>query len=106
MGHRLEGNVAIMVLRVWGIYMMVLNLLLAFINLLPIPGVDGGAVAYYFMNWRGREIYDNMRPYGLMILLFVGFLFLGPVYQRLMEFAGITLPDWLEAKLFGGGNNA
>ncbi len=105
LGHRFEGNVAIMVFRVWGIYMMVLNLLLAFVNLLPIPGVDGGAVAYYFMNWRGREIYDNMRPYGLMILMFVGFMFLGPVYGRLMEFAGGTLPQWLEQSLFGGGAN-
>jgi Zn-dependent protease len=50
-------------------FMVHLNLVLFTFNLLPVPGLDGGDVARYFMPAGLRESFDSMRPYGILIAI-------------------------------------
>ncbi len=68
--------------------MMLLNILLGAINLVPIPGVDGGDVLYPFLNHGGRELFERMRPYGFLIfVVIVWFLLSKPISALFLFFA-------------------
>ncbi len=55
-----------------------MNLILAVLNLLPLPPLDGGRVVSSLLSRKLSYQYDQLEPYGLYILL--GLLFLG-VFQ-------------------------
>jgi len=58
-----------------------INLLLAVLNLLPLPPLDGGRVVSALLPPKLSYQYDQLEPYGLFILL--GLLFLG-VFQSVV----------------------
>ncbi len=49
---------------------IVLNLGLAFFNLLPIPPLDGSRVVRYFLRGRAFEVYNRAENFGFYILFF------------------------------------
>lgn len=40
-------------------------------NMVPIPPLDGSRVLYFFLPARGREIMEDLEPYGFLILIAV-----------------------------------
>jgi len=65
-------NEAIAVALVWAV---VLNALLAFFNLVPIPPLDGSRIVAGVLPREAAAAYDRLAPFGLFIV--VGFLMLG-----------------------------
>lgn len=80
---------------------MLLNMLLGLINLLPVPGVDGGDVLYPFLNERGREVFERMRPFGLIIFVLLMWFVLAKPVSMVFAFFASDFTSWL-FKLVGG----
>lgn len=63
--------------------MVLINLVLAFFNLIPIPPLDGSHVLYHLLPPRLGLAYRELYRYGMLILL-VFMLFLRPVFNILL----------------------
>ncbi|MEM7282793.1 MAG: site-2 protease family protein [Pseudomonadota bacterium] len=69
-----------------------INLILAVLNLLPIPPLDGGRVVKGMMPPKQSGLFDSIEPYGLiivMLLLFTGVL--GPILRPAIDFLASVL---------------
>lgn len=51
-------------------YLVYINLILAFFNLLPIYPLDGGQILMNLLPLKYREYYERIIPYGMYIILF------------------------------------
>ncbi len=76
-------------------YGIIVNLLLAFFNLLPVPPLDGSNVLYRFLPYPLSLKYRMLQPYGffiLLILLYLGIIdllfriFLFPLQRFILRF--------------------
>ncbi|MBX3177644.1 MAG: site-2 protease family protein [Candidatus Hydrogenedentes bacterium] len=64
--------------------MIVINLVLALFNIIPLPPLDGHHVLYYFLGARGKEMMERIGPFGIIIaILFVA----GPWLRTAMPIA-------------------
>jgi Zn-dependent protease len=66
--------------------LILINLILAFYNLIPIPPLDGSRVLAYFLPPRGRLFLHRLEPFGLFLAL--GLIFLlwqSDLLDRLLE---------------------
>jgi Zn-dependent protease len=90
-----ETSIALALLAAMAYRMMLINILLGAINLLPIPGVDGGNVLYYFLSDRGREIFNQLRPFGLMIFVVIAWFVLAKPIGMLFSFFALDVPRWM-----------
>lgn len=48
---------------------VMINLLLAFLNLIPLPPLDGGRIAMALLPYKGTLILQKIEPYGFFLLL-------------------------------------
>ena len=61
-------------------YGVIINVVLAILNLVPIPPLDGSRVVYWLLPPEQGRAYYRLEPYGTMILLFlIGFGMLGRI---------------------------
>ncbi len=65
-----------------GLTGIIVNLLLAALNLIPLPPLDGSRVASALMPARWARVYNRIEPYGLFVLLL---LLLSGGLQRLLQ---------------------
>jgi len=62
------GDLAVTLLKMAG-FAVVINLLLAVFNMMPVYPLDGSQVALGFLKGRALEIYEKHLPYGMYIIL-------------------------------------
>jgi Zn-dependent protease len=70
-------------------YGVVINVVLAVLNMIPIPPLDGSRVAYWLLPDKQAAAYYRLEPYGmviLMLLIALGVLgrILGPVIRPIL----------------------
>jgi Zn-dependent protease len=77
-------------IRIFLSIMVVLNVLLAVFNMLPVPPLDGGNVLSGLLRGRAAELFNSMRPFGMIVLyalLISGILWqiVGPVQDAILD---------------------
>jgi Zn-dependent protease len=55
-------------------FFTLINLVLAFFNLIPIPPLDGSRVVQRFLTGRALDVYNSIERYGILIVLVVVFV--------------------------------
>lgn len=55
------------------------NVIMAAMHILPIPGLDGSRIVARFLSPRAREVYSNLDQYAALFMLVVFFLLANPV---------------------------
>ena len=84
-------------------FLAFLQLTASVLNLIPIPGVDGGNTVYPWLDAQWRRGFDHMAPYGMLLLF--ALLYhptINSYFFRLIFFLGdlLGLPPWLYSEGF------
>ncbi|MFY7698633.1 MAG: site-2 protease family protein, partial [Legionella sp.] len=67
---------------------IVINLLLGFFNLLPIPPLDGGKLLYELLPYKQSQWMQQIEPYGFIILILLAYSgLLGALISPLIQFS-------------------
>jgi len=59
---------------------LIANVILASMNLMPIPPLDGARVVARFLSPRAREVFTNLEQYGALFMLLIFFIISGPIF--------------------------
>jgi Zn-dependent protease len=59
---------------------LIVNVVLAAMNLMPIPPLDASRVVARYLPPRAREVMTNLEQYGALFMLLIFFIFAGPIF--------------------------
>jgi Zn-dependent protease len=99
LGYRLAAALGApgIVLYMLGFFTLI-NLVLAFFNLIPIPPLDGSRVVQRFLSGRALEGYNSLERYGILIVLALVFILprLNPNFDILSAYLNVTVRPILQ----------
>jgi Zn-dependent protease len=75
----LHGTSSATLVRLLG-DLVVANVIMAVMNIMPIPPLDGSRVAATLLPPRPREVMTNLEPYGALFMLVIFFIIAGPIF--------------------------
>lgn len=58
---------------------LIVNVIMAVMQLVPVPGLDGSRIVARFLPYRAREVYSNMDQYAPLFILLIFFILPGPI---------------------------
>ena len=61
--------------------LVLVNVILAVMNMMPIPPLDGARVVATLLPPRPREVMTNLEPYGALFMLLIFFIIAGPIFS-------------------------
>ena len=67
-------------------HMIIINVVLALFNMIPLPPLDGHHVLFYFLPSRGKEIINGIGPFGIIIAIMV----FSPLLQKPIMYCFLT----------------
>lgn len=74
---------------------VLINIVLAIFNLVPIPPLDGSRIIWSFLSYKGQQIYNQVERYSFILIIafvFFGWQFINPIVMSLFTFfTGISL---------------
>ena len=71
-------------------YAVIINLILALFNLIPIPPLDGSRVVQRFLPRKARDAYHQLEPYGFVIVIAISWL-LPAVFDTYLNLTALPL---------------
>jgi Zn-dependent protease len=92
MGFETEADGVVGTVFRFMILMVIINVLLAVFNMLPVPPLDGGNVLAGLLRGKASDVFDSLRPYGFIILYA---LLLTGVFGRIVYPIQDAIVGWL-----------
>jgi Zn-dependent protease len=59
---------------------LIVNVIMAVMQLVPVPGLDGSRLIARFLPPRAREVYQNLDQYAALFILLIFFIIPGPIF--------------------------
>jgi Zn-dependent protease len=71
------------------------QLMAAILNLLPVPGLDGGNAIYPYLNNDWKRAFNTFRPYGIFVIFLLFYAVFPTMFQDLINaiLRGFNVPD-------------
>ena len=92
MGFETGPDSAVATVFQFFLFMVVINVLLAVFNMVPVPPLDGGNVLAGLLPGAAHEVFERIRPYGFLILY--GLLLSGILFSIVAPIQDVII-DWL-----------